>query len=108
MGPPCGPALLYRLLQLVAFGGKLVRKAALQLLEEPAVVLHFFAPSLRVDIHELLVVLARHIQTLPVEIFVAWHAAYRRVLCGRFAFTAFDDPFQNAHVLTETGPHELS
>ncbi len=80
----------------------------MQLDEELLVAQQLITPGVTIESLQLLEALAREIEAVPLDVFVARHPADRRLAPHRPSIGPIDNPLQHPHVLTEAGPHEVS
>ena len=66
------------------------------------------APELAVDGLQLLKLLTREFEAFPMDVFVVRSPADGGLVAECAAMGAIDNPFENAHVLAETGPEEVA
>src|ERR1700686_3308476 len=66
------------------------------------------APCFTVERMQLLKLLFRKVESLPLDVFIGRHPPDRRLSGERASMGAVKDPFQHAHIFAEARPHEVS
>src|SRR6266516_8106876 len=85
--------------------GRLLRA---QLREQPIVRYELTLPRIALEAHDLLEAAGAEVQSPPFKIAVFGLQSECGLHGVRLSATAIDDPFQHAHVLTESRPRELA
>src|SRR5579883_2001548 len=58
-----------------------------------------------IDAHQFFETFFAYIQTVPIDIFIAWHPSQHRLYCACMSMNAIRHPLQYSHVLAKTRPH---